>query len=118
VDVEIEFERLRAAIRKHRDQHGDDRCWLDDQELYKVLGDQNEPDNSMPPKEQFLANCSRYYDRRCVEGEWPTYQELEQRADRADRALKQIREWMAGRKGLINAMPIYDFIRQGLGETE
>lgn len=26
-----------AAIRKHRDQRGDDRCWLDDEELYRVL---------------------------------------------------------------------------------
>jgi hypothetical protein len=28
---------LEAAIRKHRDQRGDDRCWLDDEELYATL---------------------------------------------------------------------------------
>lgn len=28
---------LEAAIRKHRDQRGDDRCWLDDEELYAIL---------------------------------------------------------------------------------
>lgn len=28
---------LESAIRKHRDQRGDDRCWLDDEELYKTL---------------------------------------------------------------------------------
>jgi hypothetical protein len=35
---------LEAAIRKHRDQRGDDRCWLDDEELYKVL-----PEGYTPP---------------------------------------------------------------------
>ncbi len=33
------------AIRKHRDQRGDDRCWLDDEELYKTL-----PEGYEPPK--------------------------------------------------------------------
>lgn len=32
-----EVERLRAAIRKHRDYRGDDRCYEDDGELYRVL---------------------------------------------------------------------------------
>lgn len=30
---------FRAAIRKHRDQKGDDRCWLDDYFVWSVLGD-------------------------------------------------------------------------------
>lgn len=30
-------EQYEAAIRKHRDQKGDDRCWMDDEELYKIL---------------------------------------------------------------------------------
>lgn len=38
----IEF--LMNAIRKHRDQRGDDRCWLNDEELYKVL-----PEGYTPP---------------------------------------------------------------------
>lgn len=29
--------RLRRAIRKHRDQRLNDRCWLDDMELYRTL---------------------------------------------------------------------------------
>ena len=37
------IEKLFSAIRKHRDQRGDDRCWLDDEELYKVLPEGYEP---------------------------------------------------------------------------
>lgn len=70
-------EKLSAAIRKHRDQRADDRCWLDDLELYAVLDDEVVADNTLPPRELFLANCARYYDRRCKAGDWPAYQQLE-----------------------------------------
>lgn len=33
----LQREKYAFAIRKHRDQRGDDRCFLDDEELYKVL---------------------------------------------------------------------------------
>jgi hypothetical protein len=36
-DVVTKLDILRAGIRKHRDQKGDDRCWMDDEELYKLL---------------------------------------------------------------------------------
>lgn len=52
------IEKLEAAIRKHRDQKGDDKCWLDDEELYKVL-----PEGYEPPKRDSqveLENCIRY----------------------------------------------------------
>lgn len=39
----LEF--LEAAIRRHRDQRGDDRCWLDDEELYRAL-----PEGFTPPQ--------------------------------------------------------------------
>jgi len=32
-----EYHKLANAIRKHRDQKGDDRCWMDDEELYRLL---------------------------------------------------------------------------------
>lgn len=54
---------LEAAIRKHRDQRGDDRCWLDDQELYTVLGDKP-ADFTLPPREEFLGNCARFWECR------------------------------------------------------
>jgi hypothetical protein len=53
-----EIERLRAAIRKHRDQRGDDRCWMDDEELYKVL-----PEGYVPPERDTsveLEHCRRF----------------------------------------------------------
>lgn len=54
---------LETAIRKHRDQRGDDRCWLDDLELYAVLGDE-QPDLTLPLREEFLSNCSRFWECR------------------------------------------------------
>lgn len=54
---------LETAIRKHRDAKGHDRCWLDDIELYKVLGEES-PDLSLPPKDEFLRECEKYYECR------------------------------------------------------
>lgn len=53
-----EVERLRAAIRKHRDQRGDDRCWKDNDELYAAL-----PEGHAPVEHDTLVeleNCRRY----------------------------------------------------------
>lgn len=62
-----EVERLRAAIRQHRDQRGDDRCWLDDARLYRSLGADPEDcniDGTLPPKCEFLKSCERYWEQR------------------------------------------------------
>jgi hypothetical protein len=58
--------RLESAIRTHRDQRGDDRCWLDDHALYSVLDDAPEPSNhlALPPKCEFLKSCERYWEQR------------------------------------------------------
>jgi len=57
---------LEAAIRKHRDYKGHDRCWANDQELYAVLGEQVPASPELPPKDEFLAQCAvwcpQYYD--------------------------------------------------------
>lgn len=53
-----EIERLQQAIRKHRDQRGDDRCWLDDETLYAVL-----PEGYTPPERDCsveLSLCEKY----------------------------------------------------------
>lgn len=59
-----EVERLQSAIRSHRDQRGDDRCWLDDETLYKVL-----PEGYAPPARDTaveIANCQKFIEtRRC-----------------------------------------------------
>jgi hypothetical protein len=49
---------LEAAVRKHRDCRGDDRCWRDDDDLYRVL-----PEGYTPPARDTaveLENCERY----------------------------------------------------------
>ena len=58
-----EVERLRAAIREHKNQLSDDRCWLDDSKLYSVLDDRGY-DSSLPPKCEFLESCSRFFEQR------------------------------------------------------
>jgi hypothetical protein len=68
-DPEIDYLRekiyeLEDAIRNHRDQKGDDRCFLDDMELYKVLGDKVPFDNRLPPKCDFLESCKRFWEQR------------------------------------------------------
>ena len=55
-------ESLLAAIRKHRDYRGDNRCWVDDEELYRVL-----PEGYTPPERDAvveLENCKKYITRR------------------------------------------------------
>lgn len=49
--IEAERDRLAAAIRKHRDTRGDDRCHLDDGELYAVLRPSTVPCGGMPAEE-------------------------------------------------------------------
>jgi len=66
--VESEKTKFRHAIRNHRDQRGDDRCYLDDAELYSVLGE-SEAVTVLPPKEVFLANCARFHASRQKPGE-------------------------------------------------
>jgi hypothetical protein len=56
-----EIIRLREAIRNHRDQVGDDRCYRDDYDLYQVLGEPI-PEHAcqQDPPEVMLENCKRY----------------------------------------------------------
>jgi len=37
------LEKIETAVRLHRDTRGDDRCWRDDETLYKVLPEGYEP---------------------------------------------------------------------------
>lgn len=57
-----EIDRLRAAIRRHRDYRGDDRCYLSDGELYGVL-----PEGDTRPTSDTavtIENCARYIECR------------------------------------------------------
>lgn len=56
---------LEAAIRKHRDQRGDDRCWLDDRELYAVLPEGvGNADLHLDEPAEMLENCKRFISSR------------------------------------------------------
>jgi hypothetical protein len=61
-EVLDELERLEAAIRKHRDQTDDRRCWQDDDDLYAALpeGATVKADTSLPPEPEFLESCARH----------------------------------------------------------
>lgn len=81
-DLIFEVERLKAGIREHRDQKGDDRCFLDDQQLYSLLGE-GPAVTVLPALANFLSNCARYHASRQVPGE-----KYETEADR-HRVLKE-----------------------------
>ena len=68
-DLEDEIIRLRTAIRKHRDQRLDDRCWMDDYELYEVLPEGIDPsyvDLRLLPKEVMMRNCEHFVECRAT----------------------------------------------------
>jgi chromosome segregation ATPase len=88
-------EKAETAIRKHRDQRGDDRCWMDDEELYKIL-----PEGYTPPLRDSaveLKNCQRFID--CRNNPATTYvspqrmiEELRIRAEKAETELTRIKQ--------------------------
>lgn len=50
-----EVKKLRDVIRYHRDQKGDDRCWVDDLRLYETLPEGSEGyDSTLPPEDVFF----------------------------------------------------------------
>lgn len=60
--VVAQRDELLAAIRRHRDERGDDRCRQDDDVLYRAL-----PEGFTPPARDSsveIANCVRYIDCR------------------------------------------------------
>ena len=63
-ELKDEVSKLRQAIITHRDERGHDRCWLDDCRLYQVLGDINPNEMTLPPKEEFLQQCEKYWCHR------------------------------------------------------
>jgi hypothetical protein len=58
---------IRQATRYHRDQKGDDRCWVDDYLVWKFLPD-TPPEPTRPPSfEQAMGCCRSFYDNRRAE---------------------------------------------------
>ena len=80
-DLFLRIKELEDAIKKHRAQKADDRCIEDDDVLYAVLGDGIKCDRRVGSKEEMLKNCERFIDRRCYQGFWPTYADLEKKIE-------------------------------------
>ena len=62
LDDEVRAAKYANAIRKHRDYRGDDRCYLDDVELYETL-----PEGYTPPGQDTeidLNECARFKECR------------------------------------------------------
>ena len=55
--------RLRNGIRRHRNAHNNDRCWILDSELYRLLPESLNAGTITIPRELVLKNCRAYYDR-------------------------------------------------------
>lgn len=79
-------------LEKHRDQKAGNRCWMDDLELYSILGEAVPADNSVGDKFAMIKNCARFIEQRCTDGAWPTYKHLEERIARLEKALKPFAE--------------------------
>ena len=68
--LRAEIQALRGAIRVHRDGKAHARCWLDDQALYAKLPENTAAQFALPPREEFLHNCARFWSER----QPPSYQ--------------------------------------------
>lgn len=102
-----ERDRLREAIRKHRDQRADDRCWLDDLELYEALEEPVPADVScVGDRKEMLANCERYVSLRCSDGgDWTSYADLKKQVTEMG---EELAKWKNARKLLWDAVYVMD----------
>jgi hypothetical protein len=55
---------VRSALRLHRDQKGDDRCWVDDWFVWAALEDQPPEPAAAPSFEEGMKKCHAFYERR------------------------------------------------------
>lgn len=89
-DIAGEVIRLRNAIRRHRDQFGDDACWMDNHELYRHL-----PEGYTPPEldtEVELENCRKYIEsRRCP---FTTYVSPQRRIEELENKVRELEDWI------------------------
>lgn len=89
-DIDIkkaECDMLTSAIENHKNQKGDDRCWLDDAELYAAAGLKG-ANTALPPLEEFISNCKRFHaSRQNPEHKYVTVEELiEAAGERSNKA--------------------------------
>lgn len=58
------IQQIRTAIRTHRDQVGDDRCWLDDHHVWRLLSDSKNDLTVLPDFETAMRSCVAFYEYR------------------------------------------------------
>jgi hypothetical protein len=58
-DLIAEINKLRAAIRKHRDASAHDLCWYHP-ELWSLLPEQGSKEVTVPEWPQFMRGCVKY----------------------------------------------------------
>lgn len=83
---------LESAIRKHRDQRGDDRCWMDDEELYRSL-----PEGyTVPARDSSveLAACERFI--QCRHNPGVEYVSPQRRIEELEAVIARVREYAVG----------------------
>ena len=92
------IQELETAIRKHRDQRWDDRCWRDDLELYEHLPEGvGQADLRLAPPEEQLANCRKFVECRHHGTEYVSpMREIEQ-LEREVQALRDFRTSLEGK---------------------
>ena len=70
--------KLRAAIRKHRDESGHGLCWHHP-DMWALLPDKMDPDIAVPPWPKFLRGCVKY--RESLDRQRPDASGLDQEFD-------------------------------------
>jgi len=73
-----EAAKLRAAIRRHRDESGHGLCWHHP-DMWALLPDKMDPDIAVPPWPKFLRGCIKY--RESLDRQRPDASVLDQEFD-------------------------------------
>ncbi len=60
-DLLESIRRARNTIRRHRDQKGDDRCWLDDYFVWSLLPDSPQDPTTLPSFDAGMAECRKFF---------------------------------------------------------
>lgn len=97
VELKTRLRELRAAVRSHRDQKGDDRCWMDDEVLYHAL-----PEGYTVPERDTtveLAHCEQFI--RCRMNPKTRYISPQRRIEELEARVKELED----ENRILQAMP-------------
>ena len=101
------FLKLEQGVRTHRDQRGDDRCWMDDENLYKLL-----PEGYTAPKREVaveLELCKKYL--QCRRNPATTYVSPQRRIEELSEKLYEIMKLANSEEGLRDHIANMDRIK-------